>query len=65
MRIKEADIIHDNGKAWVHRNASAPASYDVYIIGITHSTHDSSYAFDDDDLSIAKARADYFLKRTT
>lgn len=62
MAIKESNIVHDNGKAWVHRDKTPPASYDVYIIGVTHSTHDSSYPMTEDGLSIAKIRADYFAK---
>lgn len=55
---REKDIVHENAKAWVLRDAKRKA-YVVYRIGVTHSTSDSSYALTPDGLSIAKARADY------
>ncbi len=60
MSYKETDIIHENGDYWVLRERTC---YTVFKNGVTHSTSDSSYAKNDDGLSIAKARCDYLAKR--
>lgn len=62
MKYKVDDIVYENGKAWVLREKKRDC-YTVFIAGSTHSTSDSSYALDDDGLSIAKARADYLSQR--
>lgn len=59
--MTEADIKHENGMFWVCRNK---ADYTVYRAGSTHSVADSSYAKDDDGLSLAIARCDYLASRT-
>ena len=56
--MKENDIVHENGDFWVLRDRKHKA-YTVYMVGVTHSTADSSYRLDADGLSIAKARTDY------
>ena len=68
--MKVTDIMHEAYRAiegqkpkmvaWVYRDIRNKC-YTVYIPGITHSTGDSSYPLNDDGLSIAVARADYFL----
>lgn len=58
--MKEEDIVHENGPFWVLRQKDR---YTVFRSGITHSTSDSSYARDEDGLSIAKARCDYLARR--
>lgn len=60
--MREADIVYENPKAWVFRDVKRQC-YTVFVIGTTHSTSDSSYTLDEDGLSIAKVRADYFAKR--
>jgi hypothetical protein len=62
--MKEQDIIYDLGDFWVGRNHSPPG-YTVYRTGTTHSVPDSTYNYNDDGLSIAKARADYLHKRNS
>lgn len=63
--MRESDIAYEapNGRAWVLKDTKRkPRSYTVMIVGVTHSTSDSAYSFDEDGLSIAKARADYLDK---
>lgn len=62
MTVKLEDIVHDNGKAWIHRDKKQVA-YVVYRAGVTHSTSDSAYELTEDGLSLAKARADYLATR--
>lgn len=62
MSYKEKDIVHENEKAWVLRDLKGKA-YVVFVKGPSVSTSDSAYELTEDGLSIAKARADYFLKR--
>ena len=57
--MKERDIKHENGRFWV---GDTHGTYTVYEAGITHSVPDSSYAHDDDGLSIAIARCDYLAR---
>lgn len=63
MSYRESDIVHENPKAWVLDDRRRGA-YAVYVIGLTHSVCDSAYPRNEDGLSIAKARADYFQKRS-
>lgn len=60
--MRESDIVHENGRYWVLRDVKH-AAYTVYVSGATHSTSDSSYALNEDGLSLAKARADYLAGR--
>lgn len=60
--MKEDDIVYEVGRFWVYRDIKC-ACYTVYRAGITHSTSDSSYAFTEDGLSLAKARVDYLARR--
>lgn len=60
--MKEADIVYENGKTWVYRDKKN-SCYTVFRSGFTHSTSDSSYHLNEDGLSLAKARADYFAKQ--
>lgn len=60
--MREADIVHENGKYWVARDSR---SYTVLRSFSTHSVTDSAYAKTSDGLSIAKARCDYLAKRDT
>lgn len=60
--MREAEIIFETGKSWVHADAKRKA-YVVYLIGLTHSTSDSSYTMTDDGKSIAVARAQYLGSR--
>lgn len=57
----ERDIKHEAGRFWV---GDTKDSYTVYEEGITHSEPDSSYAHNEDGLSIAIARCNYLAKRT-
>lgn len=57
--IRESQIVHENGPAWILKG---PRSYTVYLAGVTHSVSDSAFPLDDDGLSIAKCRADYLAK---
>ena len=59
---READIMHENGPAWVYRD-KAKQRYTVFVAGPTHSVSDSAYHLTADGLSIAKARADYLARR--
>lgn len=59
MSYREADIAHENPKAWV-LDDKRNGCYTVFRNGVTHSASDSSYERDADGLSIAKARADFF-----
>jgi hypothetical protein len=63
--MRESDIIYEspNGKAWVYRDRKH-GCYTVMLIEVTHSISDSAYALTDDSLSIAKARANYFDRKT-
>jgi hypothetical protein len=63
MSYRESDIAYENPKAWVLNDKKGDC-YTVFIKKLTHSVSDSSYARDEDGLSIAKARADYFHKRS-
>ena len=56
MKIKEADIVYERGRAWAHRDVQ---SYDVYIIGPTLSRPDCSFDRSADGLSLAIARVDW------
>lgn len=60
MSYRESDITHEapNGRAWVLRDRKRKC-YTVMIMGLTHSTSDSSYRLNDDGLSIAVAYANY------
>ena len=62
IMYKESDIVYDNDKAWVFKDTNKRC-YTVYLTGITHSTSDSSYALNEDGLSLAIARAEYLEKR--
>jgi hypothetical protein len=62
--MKERDIVYENGTAWVFKDIRKDC-YTVFRAGITHSTSDSAYALDEDGLSLAKARVDYFAKRNS
>lgn len=62
--MKEQDIIYENGKSWVLKD-TARNSYTVFRCGVTHSTSDSAYPLNEDGLSLAKARVDYFAKRSS
>jgi len=57
--VRESAIKHEAGPYWVCENKS---DYTVYVSGITHSKPDSSYAKDDDGLSLAIARCDYLAR---
>ena len=57
--MRESDILYENGNFWVMRGKGC---YYVMRSGITHSESDSAYHFNDDGLSIAKARCDYLAK---
>lgn len=58
--IKEKDIMHETADYWV---LSKDKAYHVMMRGVTHSTSESSYAFNPDGLSIAIARCNYLQKR--
>lgn len=60
--LRERDIVYEIGKAWVRADRKNNC-YTVMIVGITHSTSDSSYSFDADGLSIAKRRAEYLAAK--
>jgi hypothetical protein len=61
--VKESDIMWEGVEAWVGRERKA---YTVFVHeGSTHSVSDSSYAKDEDGLSIAIARAKYLDKKLT
>ena len=62
MSYREADISYERPKAWVLDDKKRNC-YTVFLVGCTHSTSDSSYARDEDGLSIAKARADYLDRK--
>lgn len=62
MSYKVKDIAYEGKHAFVLRDAKN-SCYTVYRIGVTSSTSDSSYTLDEDGLSIAKARVNYFEKR--
>lgn len=55
--MKEANIIHENGKFWVYKLRAD--HYQVNASGITYSVCESAYA----DESLAIARCDYLAKR--
>lgn len=59
---KVANIMHENGKYWVHR-ITKQEMYGVFKAGITHGTSDSMYPLTDDGLSIAIARCDYLAEQ--
>jgi len=59
---REENIVHENGCAWVLRDAKGKC-YTVFLIGVTCSTSDSSYALTEDGLSIAVCRANYLARR--
>lgn len=56
MRIKESDILHENGDFWVLNH---PAGFHVMRQGLTNSTCDSAYA----QLDLAVTRCDYLANR--
>lgn len=59
--MKEKDIKHENGVFWVGDTGD---SYTVYEAHVCHySVPDSSYARDQDGLSIAVARCNYLAHR--
>lgn len=58
--MKESDIVYQVGIYWV---ANERNKYTVYKDGVTCAESDSSYAKDEDGLSIAKARAVYLHRR--
>ncbi len=62
MKYSEKCIKHESPGCgvWV---LDTGKSYDVMVVGLTHSTTDSSYARTDDGLSIAIARCDYLHRR--
>jgi hypothetical protein len=62
MKVKEKDIVHENGKYWVLRNESE-SCYFVMEAGATHSKSESAYPLDPDGLSIAICRCDYLARR--
>jgi len=62
--MKESDLIYENDKAWVFSDKKKK-QYTVFKQGLTHSTSDSAYAFNDDGLSIAIARAKYLGNQLT
>jgi hypothetical protein len=59
--MRESDIKHENGDFWVCDNRT---QYTVYRTGLTHSVADSSYAHNENGLSIAIARCDYLATRS-
>lgn len=61
MKMKESDIIAEEGSFWVCRNKKL--SYDVMISGFTYSTVISSFPYNDDGLSLAIAYMKYKAKR--
>ena len=63
MSHKVSDIVHENPWAWVLRDKKRNC-YTVFRTGITCSSSDSSYGLNEDGLSLAKARAEYFNKST-
>jgi hypothetical protein len=58
--MKESQIKFESGSYWV---CLADNQYTVYRSGVTHSKADSSYAFSEDGLSLAIARAKYLDAR--
>lgn len=60
--MKANEIVYETNKAWVKRDKKRNC-YTVFRIGLTHSVSDSAYPLNDDGLSIAKARADYFSRK--
>jgi len=59
---REENIVHENGCAWVLRDAKGKC-YTVFLTGVTCSTSDSSYALTEDGLGIAVCRANYLARR--
>lgn len=57
---KESQIVYEAGSYWVCDDRDA---YTVFRNGNVCSTSDSSYAHDDDGLSIAIARCNYLARR--
>lgn len=62
MSYKEKDIVFELKNFWVLRDTKKKA-YHVMKIGISVSESDSSYALNEDGLSIAITRANYLQKR--
>lgn len=60
--MRETDIVHENGKRWVLRDAKNKR-YTVFTASVTVSESDSSYPLTADGLSLAKARANYLARR--
>jgi hypothetical protein len=61
MKTTESQIIHENGKYWVHSGKGKEKGiFTVYKTGLTHSTSDSAY----NDKSLAIYRCNYLAKRT-
>ncbi len=60
--MKEADILYQNGRAWVFADRKRKA-YVVMVDGNVCAQSDSAYALDSDGLSIAKARCDYLARK--
>lgn len=59
--MRERDIKHENGRYWV---GDTRDSYTVYCVHpLLASYPDSSYAHDEDGLSIAVARCNYLAER--
>jgi hypothetical protein len=55
-RMKESDIMHENGRYWVGKTQ---AGYAVFQTGLTHSESSVTFAPDSDGLSLAIAHCDY------
>lgn len=45
MTLKEQDIVHENGKFWVHAENPAKGLYKLYKAGVTHSTLAGTFHF--------------------
>ena len=60
--LKEKDIAHESGNAWVLRDQKKNL-YFVFVAGATHSVSDSAYPLDDDGLNLAIARAEYLGRK--
>jgi hypothetical protein len=60
--MRESEILHQNGPAWVRADKKIGA-YVVMLDGAVCAASDSAYALDADGLSIAIARCDYLASR--
>jgi len=62
MSYKESDIVHENLDCFVLKEKDC---YTVFVSGVTHSKSDSSYAKDEDGLSLATIRCNYLADSKT